>query len=62
MWHIVRCWHRAGENAEVDATMGQRCISLEVLREALAKDKPAAYDADEEVADFMAEHYAAVQQ
>jgi hypothetical protein len=37
-------------------------IPLEKLEEALAKDKPAAYDADEEVADRMAGHGAAFQQ
>jgi hypothetical protein len=61
MWQIVRRWHRAGEDAKVDATMEELRVSLEELKEALAKDKPA-YDADEEVANRMAEHDATVQE
>jgi hypothetical protein len=37
-------------------------VSLEELKEALAEDKPAAYDADEVVAARMLEQDAAVQQ
>jgi tetratricopeptide (TPR) repeat protein len=61
MWRIVRRWHRAGEDAKVDAAMEELRVSLEELKETLAKDKPA-YDDDEEVANRMAEHDAAVQE
>jgi hypothetical protein len=45
-----------------DATMEELRVSLEELKEALAEDKPAAYDADEVVAARMLEQDAAVQQ
>jgi len=37
MWHIVRRWHRSGENAETDTAMEELRGELEGLEEALAK-------------------------
>jgi hypothetical protein len=39
MWHIVRRWHRAGEDAETNSMLEELHGELGVLKEALAIDK-----------------------
>lgn len=59
MWHIVRRWCRAGENAGKDAAMEELRGGLGLLKKALARGKPTN-DINEEAAERMAIHDAIV--